>query len=59
MKKSKPKFATIRQAERIAKGKIRNGSFRWLQAAAEDGFTHEQNLKDLNNLESFLNTWHK
>ena len=41
MKKSKPKFATIRQAERIAKGKIRNGSFRWLQAAAEDGFTHE------------------
>ena len=50
MKKSKPKFATIRQAERIAKGKIRKGSFRWLQAAAEDGFTHEQNLKDLNNL---------
>ncbi len=43
-------FATVRQAQRLAEKKIRKGTFRWLQAAAEDGFTHEKNLIDLNNL---------
>ncbi len=40
-------FNTIRQAEKIAKKKIRIDTFKWLQAAAEDGFTNEKNKKDL------------
>lgn len=46
----KIRFATVRQAEKIAKDKIRKGTFRWLQAAAEDGYTHEKNILDLNRL---------
>ena len=42
----KIRFATVRQAEKIAKDKIRKGTFRWLQAAAEDGYTHEKNILD-------------
>ena len=32
-------FNTIRQAETVASKKIRSGTFRWVQAAAEDGLT--------------------
>ena len=40
-------FSTIRQAEEIAIKKIRTNTFKWLQAAAEDGFTDEKNKEDL------------
>lgn len=43
-------FATIRQAENSAKKIIRKGTFQWLQAAAEDGFTHHENIKDLDSI---------
>ena len=40
-------FSTIRQAEEIAIKKIRANTFKWLQAAAEDGYTDEKNKEDL------------
>ena len=46
----KNNFATVRQAEDLAKKIIRKGTFQWLQAAAEDGFTHFKNIKDLNSI---------
>tara|TARA_B100000945_G_C20425322_1_gene620196 strand:+ start:2090 stop:3169 length:1080 start_codon:yes stop_codon:yes gene_type:complete len=46
----KKNFATVRQAEALAKNKIRKGSFKWLQAAAEDGYTHFKNIEDLNSI---------
>ncbi len=46
----KVKFASIRQAEQLAQKKIRKGTFNWLQAAAEDGYTNEKNFIDLNNI---------
>ncbi len=47
----KKNFATIRQAEALAKKTIRKGTFRWLQAAAEDGYTHFKNIDDLNSIQ--------
>jgi len=44
-------FTTIRQAEIVASKKIRSGTFRWVQAAAEDGFTAKKNILDLNNIQ--------
>jgi len=49
-KMKKNNFATVRQAEDLAKKIIRKGTFQWLQAAAEDGFTHFKNIKDLNSI---------
>ncbi len=46
----KNKFATIRQAEKLASKICRNGTFKWLQAAAEDGFTEKKNIIDLNKI---------
>ena len=43
-------FSTINQAERFAKKNIRKGTFDWLQAGAEDGFTRDKNINDLENL---------
>lgn len=47
----KYKFTTISEAERIAKTKIRSGTFNWLNSAAEDGFTAKKNLEDLSNIQ--------
>ncbi len=46
----KNKFASIRQAEQLAQKKTRKGTFNWLQAAAEDGFTNNKNFLDLNSI---------
>tara|TARA_B100000029_G_scaffold501124_1_gene573949 strand:- start:2060 stop:3106 length:1047 start_codon:yes stop_codon:yes gene_type:complete len=47
----KKNFATVRQAEALAKKIIRKGTFQWLQAAAEDGSTHHKNIDDLNSIQ--------
>lgn len=47
----KNEFNTIRQAEIVASKKIRSGTFRWVQAAAEDGLTAKKNILDLNNIQ--------
>ena len=46
----KKKFATVRQAEKFASKISRYGTFQWLQAAAEDGYTNSKNIFDLNNI---------
>ena len=46
----KNKFATLRQAENLAEKSSRKGTFKWLQAAAEDGYTHKKNFYDLNKI---------
>ena len=46
----KNKFATLRQAENLAEKSSRKGTFKWLQAAAEDGYTHKKNFDDLNKI---------
>ena len=43
-------FKTIQQAENLAKSKIRNGTFKWLIAGAEDNFTEKQNIIDLQSI---------
>ena len=43
-------FSTINQAESFIKKNIRKGTFDWLQAGAENGFTRNKNIKDLENL---------
>ena len=50
-KEMKNIFTTIRQAELIASKKIRHGTFQWVQAAAEDGFTANKNVSDLNSIQ--------
>lgn len=40
-------FVTIREAEKIAKKKIRKGTYNWLISGAEDGWTNEKNFIDL------------
>ena len=42
---TKNNFETVRQAEQVAAKNIRKETFQWLQAAAEDGFTHQKNLQ--------------
>ena len=44
---TKNNFETVRQAEQVAAKNIRKETFQWLQAAAEDGFTHQKNIDDL------------
>lgn len=46
----KKMFSTIRQAENLAKKKIRLGTFNWLNSAAEDGHTAKKNLVDLQSI---------
>lgn len=46
----KNNFETVRQAEKLAKKIIRKKTFQWLQAAAEDGFTHLKNIRDLDSI---------
>ena len=43
-------FQTIRQAEALAKKKIRTGTFEWLQAGVEDNYTRDKNILDLQKL---------
>ena len=43
-------FETVRQAEKVAEKNIKKETFQWLQAAAEDGFTHQKNIEDLNKI---------
>ena len=38
------KFQTIGQAKKIARKSIRINTIKWLEAAAEDGFTKEKNF---------------
>ena len=47
LKVKKNIFQTIRQAEEYARKKIRKGSFEWLQAGAENNYTRDQNVYDL------------
>lgn len=51
-------FQTVRQASNIAKKFIRINTYKWLEAAAEDGYTKEKNVLDLKNIKikpKFLN----
>lgn len=41
------KFVTLREAEKLAKKKINNKIFNWLQSAAEDNLTNKKNFGDL------------
>lgn len=41
------KFKTINQARLLARKSIRINTIKWLEAAAEDGFTKEKNISDL------------
>lgn len=43
-------FYTVRQAEELSKKRIRQGTFHWLNSAAEDGYTADKNLSDLKNI---------
>ena len=38
---------TLNEFEKLAKKKIRSGTFKWLESAAEDGFTDKANRDDL------------
>ena len=52
------RFETIQQARNLAKKKIRINTFKWIEAAAENGFTKDKNLFDLNAIKlvpKFLN----
>tara|TARA_X000000368_G_scaffold306273_1_gene244444 strand:+ start:643 stop:1674 length:1032 start_codon:yes stop_codon:yes gene_type:complete len=52
------KFETINQARLLARKSIRINTIKWLEAAAEDGFTKEKNISDLKKLKivpKFLN----
>ena len=44
------KFTTIREAELLAKKKIRKGTYNWLNSGAEDGHTYEKNVEDLSKI---------
>ena len=51
-------FQTVRQAKNIAKKFTRINTIKWLEAAAEDGFTKEKNILDLKKVKikpKFLN----
>ena len=41
------KFKTINQARLLARNSIRINTIKWLEAAAEDGFTKDKNILDL------------
>ena len=41
------RFETIKQAQLLTKKKIRKGTFKWMEAAAEDGYTDQVNLIEL------------
>lgn len=41
------KFTTLREAELLAKKKIRKGTFNWLNSGAEDDYTYKKNFLDL------------
>ena len=41
------KFKTINQARLLARKSIRINTIKWLEAAAEDGFTKDKNILDL------------
>ena len=47
---NKKKFESIRQAQQVASKSIRNGTFKWLEAGAEDNYTTELNVKFLNSV---------
>ena len=52
------KFETIQQARTLARKKTRINTFKWLEAAAENGHTKDKNIKDLGNIKivpRFLN----
>ena len=52
----KKQFYTVRQAENFASNKIRGGSFNWLQAGAEDNFTRDKNIYDLQKIK--ISCWY-
>jgi len=43
-------FVTLREARNLEKKKIRNGTFQWLESGAEDNYTSDLNLSDLNKI---------
>ena len=46
-------FTTIREAEFLAKKKIRKGSFNWLNSGAEDNYTTDLNISFLNSIKFY------
>ena len=44
---AKLKFNSVQECEKIAKKKIRKGSFNWLVSGAEDNYTSDQNINYL------------
>ncbi len=44
------KFKTINQAQQFAKKKINKGTYNWLMAGAENNYTEQKNIKDLENI---------
>ena len=43
-------FVSIREAKKLAKKKIRNPTFQWLESGAEDNLTYDKNILDLDNI---------
>ena len=48
------KFKTINQAKLLARKSIRINTIKWLEAAAEDGFTKDKNILDLKKIKIIL-----
>ena len=44
------KFATLEKKKKNARQKIRSGTFKWLEAGAEDNFTTDLNINILNSI---------
>ena len=52
---SNSKFSTIRQAKKLAKKKLLLGKYQWLTSGAEDEFTTNKNVEDLNKIKIIPN----
>ena len=56
---SNSKFSTIRQAKELAKKKLIKGKYQWLTSGAEDEFTTNKNIDDLNKIKIIPNVLKK
>ena len=56
---SNSKFTTIRQAKKLAKKKLIKGKYQWLTSGAEDEFTTNKNIDDLNKIKIIPNVLKK
>ena len=53
------KFTTVRQAKKLAKTKLIEGQYQWLISGAEDEFTTDKNIEDLNKIKIIPNVLRK